>query len=338
MKLKSLLPILLLLSGFTAYAQGDIEDLVKGSAADANYLVQGYAEPLLKGLGYGLNQGWYNTAAPHKIAGFDLTFPVSASLMLVPNKDMQFQIDNSRLTSIERLNGPNGAAASGPAQTILGTDQETTLRLKASGNQFSMPGGLNLKQEIGINAVPFAMVQLGFGLPKQTDIKLRYVPDLKSFGDDVSVNLFGIGVMHEIKQWIPGIKNLPFSLSGFVGYTKLKIGVGFDSGSSSTGSATYEVNATTIQGLISKKLSVLTLYGGLGVNIAKSDLTMTGKFDTDDDSTTADQSLTILANASSSGPRATAGFRLKLAIFTIHADYTLQKYNAINAGLGLSIR
>jgi hypothetical protein len=335
MKIKLITFLLFVCSITLTKAQGDIEDLVKGGAADANYLIQGYSEPLLKAVGYGLNQGWYNTAKPHKIAGVDITVPIS--LITIPSKATTFQIDNARLTQLERLSGPGGTVQSGPAQTLFGSDKTTTLRMKSNpSNEISLPGGLNLKDEIGINAVPLPMAQLGFGLPKGTDLKLRFVPKT-DIGDDGSVNMFGVGVMHDVKQWIPVIKNIPFDLSGFVGYTKLKIDFATGSGASS-GSAKYEVSATTIQALISKKLSVLTVYAGLGANIANTDLSMTGRFDTDDDTTTPDQTMTISAKAASSGPRATIGMRLKLAVLTIHGDYTLQGYNALNVGIGISVR
>jgi hypothetical protein len=39
-----------------------------------------------------------------------------------------------------------------------------------------------------------------------------------------------------------------------------------------------------------------------------------------------------------SGLRANIGFRIKLAVVTIHADYTKAQYNVLTAGLGISFR
>jgi hypothetical protein len=39
-----------------------------------------------------------------------------------------------------------------------------------------------------------------------------------------------------------------------------------------------------------------------------------------------------------SGLRANIGLRIKLAIITIHADYTRAQYNVFSAGLGISFR
>jgi hypothetical protein len=39
-----------------------------------------------------------------------------------------------------------------------------------------------------------------------------------------------------------------------------------------------------------------------------------------------------------SGLRANVGFRLKLAVVTIHVDYTRAQYNVLTTGLGISFR
>ncbi|MBK7650901.1 MAG: hypothetical protein IPJ20_09335 [Flammeovirgaceae bacterium] len=41
---------------------------------------------------------------------------------------------------------------------------------------------------------------------------------------------------------------------------------------------------------------------------------------------------------STSGPRITGGLRLKFAVFTLHGDYTLAKYNSLSAGFGIYVR
>ena len=182
------------------------------------------------------------------------------------------------------------------------------------------------------------MANLGIGLPKGTDLKLRFTPTI-DVGGESSFKVFGIGVMHDVKQWIPGIKMLPFDLSGFVGYTKVKLETYLDRQNNPDQRGLFEMNATTVQGVISKKFSVLTLYGGLGYNIAKSNLALKGSYDINEDgevSSTEKDPLDF--KFSGSGFRTTAGFRLKLAVLTIHADYTLQKYKCLTVGLGISVR
>lgn len=313
-------------------AQDDFDQLVKGSLEDANYLLKGYASPVLKAFGTGLNQGWYNTAKPHKIGGVDLTVTVNA--VYFPASDKFYKVDNSKLKNLALITPANGQVP-----TILGA--ETPLpryQDKITGSQFDGPGGIDPKGNFGIAAIPVPMAQLGIGLPKGFDLKLRYVPTL-NLGDQGKFNMFGIGVMHDVKQYIPGIKNLPFDLSGFVGFTKMKFDVALDPAKPDQ-HGIFEASATTIQGVISKKIAVLTVYGGLGYNIAKTNLALKGTYTFDNPppapSTTVKDPVNF--DVTSSGPRATAGIRLKLAVITLHADYTLQTYNTLSVGFGISVR
>ncbi|MEJ0033086.1 MAG: DUF6588 family protein [Bacteroidota bacterium] len=192
---------------------GDIINQGKASVADAKYLSEGYISPMLKAVGYGMNQGWYNTAKPHKFPGFDLT--VSVNPVFVPSADKIFSVDNTKLGSVQLtqdIKGNNpGATGKGDIPTILGQKDITTTytaKLPATGS-FNGPDG------IGINFIPMPTAQLGIGLPKNTDLKVRFVPTVdlgKATSDNITgkFGLFGIGIMHDIKQWIPGVKALPF--------------------------------------------------------------------------------------------------------------------------------
>ena len=44
---------------------------------DASNFLESYFSPLFTSLGSGLNNGWYNTAKPHKLGGFDITFTLT---------------------------------------------------------------------------------------------------------------------------------------------------------------------------------------------------------------------------------------------------------------------
>jgi hypothetical protein len=124
-----------------------------------------------------------------------------------------------------------------------------------------------------------------------------------------------------VKQWIPGIKSLPFDLSGFIGITKFTLETPLEATSGQNQRALFTMNATTIQGIISKKISVVTFYGSLGYNIAKSQLAMKGEYDFngDNDSNDANEVNPITLDFAASGMRMTTGMRLKLAVFTLHA-------------------
>jgi hypothetical protein len=314
-----------------ALAQADLDQLLKGSAADANYLAQGYLEPVLNAVGSGLNQGWYNTAATHKKLGFDLT--ISVSSIQFPSSDATYSVDNSKLTTLNLVDGSGTPISNGSAPTMIGSNVAPRYDYKvAPGNPFNGPPGINI-QDIPLGGLPIPIFNLGIGIPWNTDVKLRYGSFSGSGG--TKVNLFGFAIQHDIKQHIPGLKELPFDLSALFGYTSFNTEVGFDSSQpSQIGKADF--TATTIQGVIGKKFSVLTVYGGLGYNFSSGSFKATGTYSDGTSGQTFTDPINI--SASVSGPRVSAGLRLKLAVFTFHGDYTIQRYNTLTVGFGICVR
>ena len=95
---KYLFTLLSCLIGFSSYSQ--IED--------GKSLIKAYISPLTNSLGSALNNGWYNTAKPHKLGGFDVT--ITANIVMVPTNAKTFNISES--------NG--GTFSGGETPTILG--------------------------------------------------------------------------------------------------------------------------------------------------------------------------------------------------------------------------
>ncbi|ELR70386.1 hypothetical protein C900_03740 [Fulvivirga imtechensis AK7] len=316
------------------YAQDDIDQLLESSLSDANKLIEGYIDPFMKGFGTGLGSGWYNTAKAHKTAGFDLTATVN--LAYVPDKDMFYNI-NSSLENTQLISPSE-------APTIFGPDEEPTYQFTYTDSNtgetitdtFTGPPGLNLKDDIGFNAVPVPMIQLGIGIVKNTDLKIRWTPKI-DMGDG-TLKVIGFGVMHDVKQHIPGIKNLPFDLSAFIGFTDITTDVDLDDDTTVDNKGEFDINTWTFQGIISKKFSVLTLYGGLGFNRVRSELKMLGEYEVGSGTETEIIENPVDLSFKSGGPRLTAGMRIKLAILTLHADYTLQQYKTLTVGVGFSVR
>ena len=320
----------------TSVAQEDVDQFLTENISDAKKLIGAYADPLMKSVSLGLNQGWYNTAKPHKIAGLDLTLTVN--MMTIPNSDFFYDATKLGLQSVVLDNSSDDYPL---APTIFGPDRTPTFRETSTGTTFDGPPGLGIKENLKMNKMPVPMVHFAFGLPKGTEVKFRFVPQI-NLGDDSSLKLIGFGVMHDIKQWIPGVKLLPFDLSGFVGYTKFEVTTQLDPNNPQNADqrGIFAMNAVTVQGLISKKFSVITFYGGMGYNVAKSNLDLKGAYDLNEDGDETDQyeRNPIDLNFAASGPRVTLGTRLKLAVFTFHADYTLQKYKCLTVGFGISVR
>lgn len=347
----------LLLCSLTAKAQNadDMSAFLAAAPADASKLMTAYMTPVVKSLSYGLTGGWYHTAKAHKTAGVDVG--VSINAVFIPTSDNYFTPGSLGLKSLTGFNnstlGTSGNNAQAP--TVVGPNDKTTYTasydpgggLGQQSVSFAGPGGFDMKKNLGFAALPAPMAQIGIGLIKETDIKIRWVPAIHS--GQTSVSMFGIGIMHEVKQWIPGIKSLPFDLSGFVGYNSISgtadMSLSPPSNPSSTdGVLHYKFNSWVFQALISKKFSVLTLYGGLGWGTIATKVDVTGKYTITATpgapATPGSISVTnpVSINLANSSPKATFGMRLKFGPLYLNGDYTFQKYNAVSVGLGFSIR
>lgn len=330
----------IILVTFNAKAQ-EIDALLEGGVENGNALLKNYMEPALVGLGYALNSGWYNTGKPHKLLGFDLTVNVNAAY--VPESAQFFKFDPSEYTNVGISPSRNGGNTD-QLPTIMGPnlnadDIPYLVFNEGTEDEISVtaPTGLGLKDAYGINFVPAPAVQLGIGLIKNTELKVRLLPEqtFGNAGEETSTKMFGLGVMHDVKQWIPGIKNLPFDLSGFVGFNSMTTTSYLDAASPDQ-MIELKSTGTTVQGIVSKKLAVLTVYGGLGFMTSKTNFKMLGEYEIGSETEPLQDPVNF--DYSNAGVRANVGARLKLLIFTFHAEYALQKYNTLTAGIGISVR
>lgn len=328
-------------------AQDGLGTLLEAGAADATTMLKHYMEPLFVGIGYGLQSGWYNTAKPHKLLGFDLSITASASK--VPDEKEFYTFLNSEFENfyyaggnsvqVPTLLGPNLGADDLPQLSVRdfndldndGDFQEELVRISA-------PTGLGLEEEFPINAVPSPMIQIGIGLPKGTELKIRFIPEsaaesLVGREEGYRFNMFGLGVMHDIKQWLPAEKVLPFDLSVFAGFTQFKASADVEPDiSSSDQKIVFEVNAMTVQAVISKKISFLTIYGGMGYVQSKVDFAMKGTYQTESENLIDP----IAFGYNQSGFRGNLGLRLKLLFLTLSGEYAVQEYNTYSASIGFT--
>ena len=94
---------LFLVLSFNAKAQLDLGLLLESGSEDANTYLENYMAPMFRGLGFGLNGGWYNTAKTHKKFGFDLSITMMASK--VPEADEFFTFNNSDFKNLYYADG-----------------------------------------------------------------------------------------------------------------------------------------------------------------------------------------------------------------------------------------
>ncbi len=366
--MKKLRPVILtaiLAAGFAIPAWSQIKevDFIKGGINDAQVLFKNYLSPYANSFAAGLNGGWYNSAKPHKLGGFDVTFtlntawaPPSARTMDLSKLDIGASVEGDPLAPT--IAGKKTDTR--PDLTYLalydnnGTTEAVTLA------QYKAPNGT------GINFIPLPMAQLGIGLPFGSEVAVRYLPNL-DFGSYGSIGLWGVGLKHSILQHIPGLKHLPVldvSLQG--GYTNLKTfaNVNFEPDAFALDLTSdplmfkdqkiqLGVEAWTINIIASQTLPVISFYEGIGYSNSKANVGLFGNFPisrleteitspyagqvvvTDEDVKKDPFDVTIQNHKDL---RLNAGMRIKLGVLTIQFDYTKANYSVFTTGLGISFR
>lgn len=339
----------------SASSQSNVVEFLKAGKNDANALVKAYLNPYALALGDGLNNGWYNSAATHKLFGFDLS--VSVSAIQIPGSATTFDLKNIGLSNHLTLENP----AKNIAPTVAGADVAgprliiNDLNGKPIGS-FSTPNGL------GMDIVPVPMAQLTFGLLPHTDLIGRFVPELKydNNGDEMKIGFLGLGVKHNFKEWIPVLKSLPFDASVFASYSEVNAQseITLDPADFADGNVrlTFPDNTsqllkfktkTTKYGLIvSKKLGILTVFGGIGQSSSETDIDLLGNyvvettFQVGAGTTTTKDNLKdpVALNFESKNICMDAGLRIKLLFFSIFGSVNKAEYTSYNAGISLGIR
>lgn len=351
-KRSGVLMISLFLFSLVSFSQFKNVNFLRSGTVDGAKYLQAYISPFADAFGAGLNGGWYNTAKPHKFGGFDITAGISVGM--VPSSAETFDVSKIGLSS--------SLTGTGMASTVAGPDKSGPLMTYQSNGvtlvTFNTPPGTAWKY------VPVPTAQVGIGLPFGTELKVRFLPKINIKNGNVS--LWGVGLVHSIMQYIPGNKMLPFDVSLFGGYTSIKGNIPVDlqpEPSLSAYTTPYDVvtsfkdqnlkvnvQALNISAIASLNLPVITFYGGLGYCKTKTAMDLSGNFPTPTPILTSPY---VQYNNSGvkkgsdflnmdiknfSGLRANIGFRIKLAVITIHADYTRAQYNVLSTGLGISIR
>ena len=355
----------LFLISTVSFSQFDNFDFLKSSPADGVKFLQSYISPYANAFGAGLSGGWYNTAKPHKLLGFDLTISVNAGI--VPSSDNTFDVKKIGLSTAFAPTSPTGSSIT---STVAGPKTPVVPMTLTDGSghtlaSFNTPPG----------ADPAPTAQIGLGLPFGTEVKFRFLPKVSIGKGDVS--LWGVGLMHSLIQYLPGSKMIKlFDVSAFGGYTKITSNIPLNLKPDQATSHYTNVNPTTAFsdqflsatvsalniGIIgSVTIPVITVYGGLGYSKTAMDVKLKGNFPTPTYNATYLPTLSVYEDAgvvgdagkigttvikpfpaieikNLSGLRANIGLRIKLAILTIHADYTLAQYNILSAGIGLSFR
>jgi hypothetical protein len=316
-----------------------------------------------------MSAGWYNTAKPHKLGGFDIT--LSFNTAIVPDADRIFNIPDLGLGDgsgiVSRVRSTQDESPTIAGENNLGP-QITYWADNPLGGDDIVIASFDLPKGTGFKYVPSPMIQASVGLIKGTELIGRYTPRF-DVGDNGSVGLWGIGVKHSIKQWIPALKRVPIlQLSVMGGYTKFSsiTDISFqpefyaetatkienDPGLYSCQQMLLETSSFTGNLLVSANLPVVCFYGGIGFASTNTDLKLDGYYPFPSVNSSSGTLEVLSENAkkdpinisikntdgSKTKPRLNLGVRFKFAVITLHFDYTYANYSIATTGLGINFR
>jgi hypothetical protein len=343
-----------------AFGQADAGDLIRNSIDDGGKLVAAYFGPLAKSVGAGLNTGWYNTGKPHRSGRFDLS--LNFHLTFVPSDEREFDINELGMKSIQMANPTQSSIT--PA--LLGSsDPGPDLELRLTGlpgigdtslASFQAPPG------VGINMMMLPSLKGAVGIYKQTEVMFRFVPSISLGSLDGSIGLWGVGLKHNVLQWFPGVvEKFPFDVSVMGAYSQFNFDVALDvqpedvanlvltGASYADQELAVQTSAFTANAIISKKMSVLTAYMGLGFESSKTTINMNGSYpvvgSVETNIASPDFGKGIVSDEvdpineeikGTNNVRLNLGMRLKFGVFTTTLDYTLAKYSTFLFGLGIA--
>ncbi|MFA5329341.1 MAG: DUF6588 family protein [Prolixibacteraceae bacterium] len=347
---------LLVLMVFTmqlAFSQTDVVQFLKGGKADASKLVQAYLEPYAFALGDGLNNGWCSSAASHKLFGFDLT--VSLSGIQIPESALSFDISKLNLSNMVVESGGN------IAPTIAGKDVAGP-KILVKDNEGNSIATFNTPNGLAMDLVPVPMAQVGFGLLPYTDVIGRYVPE-KTYSynnDQMKLGFWGVGVKHNFLKWIPVLKQLPLDASIFASYSEVNAQSELSFTPEDYGVDNVSITFTNNEGqflkvktntskfglIVSKKLSIITVFAGIAQSTSESTIDLVGKYpvltkvDNGGYEITNESALIdpIALKFKNHNISMDAGLRVKLAFLSIFGSISKSEYTSYNAGLSLSVR
>lgn len=334
--LKVLFALFLLVTAQKASAQQDVGSLFVSGPADATKLINAYFDPLYKGLGLGLTDGWTNTAKSKGFLKFDVR--ISGSAAFVPQSGRSYDVNTLGLSNIKPA---PGASSIGP--TAFGDDQEGGKMQVYTSNGVPTGKFFNLPQGVGFHVVPALQFQATLGLPKNIDVTLRAMPKIKLGNDLGSLSMIGFGAKIELLPLIMGKteKLVPVDIAISGGFTQYKyaLNLNIDNAANSDQHIDAKFNGVNFDAIISKKILFFTPFASVGYQTSNTNLKALGTYKFATSATTSATYVDPISvkQTDIDGVRGSLGFQLKFGFFKFYTSYTQAKYSMVNAGFGFGI-
>ncbi|GGG30369.1 hypothetical protein GCM10011344_34140 [Dokdonia pacifica] len=251
--------------------------------SDMLLISERYVAPGADAAAYQATGGWASTAKSLEL--FEIDASVHVNALFIPNRRRSFTVANSDFNAL-RIRG--GETASIP--TVLGGDTAVFFDFELGGE----PNELQAYEGINENQLYHPFLQASIGLWKETDLTVRYSPDIAI--SDTEYGILGLGVKHSVSQYFNrsqdqdgAIKN-QLEVAVQVAYSRFNSGLTFDpfqiedpdaeDGDSPlllVNQLDVEVDSWLFQTIASKRYQNFEFFGGVGVVFNDARFIMNGE-------------------------------------------------------------
>lgn len=214
--------LIIVLTPFSLVAQS--EENTDLFIADMLTLADNFARPASNGATYQASAGWFSSAK--SLEKWEFRFSLHGNALFVPDEKKTFGLNNSQLRLLEIEN-----AQSAQLPTAFGSSSNTYFMGEVT---FLNPVTQEMQtQEVRFKAfegidrdyIPHAFLQVAIGLPYETELTLRAMPEVTI--DDVTASTFGLGLKHSLSQYFIDDPE-GFQLAAALAFSKFNVEYGFE--------------------------------------------------------------------------------------------------------------
>lgn len=183
-----------------------VEDLLK--------VAEDFSGPAAKGVAYQAGAGWFTSAK--SLHPWELDFSVNVSTLFIPSEKKSSYIFSSDYSTFNILDKESARI---PTAFGNGTD------VIFEGEVYDRPFAFNAIEGIDKGVVPHPYAQVSVGFPMGTELSVRFLPNMKM--DNVQINLYGVGLKHNLNQHINTLRFSKFQFAALAAYSKFNIEYSF---------------------------------------------------------------------------------------------------------------
>lgn len=192
--------------------------------ADMLTLADNFARPASNGATYQASAGWFSSAK--SLEKWEFRISVHGNALFVPAEKKNFSLNNSQLRLLEIEN-----AQSAQLPTAFGSTTDNYLMGEVT---FMNPVTQEMQtQEVRFKAfegidrdyIPHAFLQLAVGLPYETELTVRAMPEVTI--DDVTASTYGVGLKHSLSQYFIDDPD-GFQLAAAIAFSRFNVEYGFE--------------------------------------------------------------------------------------------------------------